>query len=29
MENFRALYFEYCKSYNVDPQECVKVELKR
>jgi Ran GTPase-activating protein (RanGAP) involved in mRNA processing and transport len=29
MENFKELYLEYCKTYNVEPQECVKSELKR
>ena len=29
MENFKSLYLEYCKTYNVEPQEFVKEELKR
>ncbi|RNA23876.1 leucine-rich repeat-containing 45 [Brachionus plicatilis] len=29
MEDLRALYLEYCKTYNVEPQECIKSELKR
>ena len=29
MENFKALYLEYCKTYNADPQEAVRSELKR
>jgi hypothetical protein len=29
MESFKNLYLEYCKTYNADPQECVKSELKR
>lgn len=29
MEDYRALYLEYCKTYNVEPQECIKSELKR
>ena len=29
MENFKSLYLEYCKTYNVDQQEAVRSELKR
>ncbi len=29
MDSFKALYFEYCKTYNVEPQEVLKSELKR
>lgn len=29
MENLRALYAEYCKTYNAEQQEVVKSELKR
>jgi hypothetical protein len=29
MEKFKALYLEYCKNYNAEPQEAVKSELKR
>ena len=29
MDSFKSLYLEYCKTYNVEPQECVKSELKR
>lgn len=29
MEDLRALYLEYCKTYNIEPQECIKSELKR
>ena len=29
MDTFKALYLEYCKTYNAEPQEVVKSELKR
>ncbi len=29
MENIRALYAEYCKTYNAEQQEVVKAEFKR
>lgn len=29
MESFKSLYLEYCKTYNAEPQEAVKSELKR
>lgn len=29
MDSFRSLYLEYCKTYNVEPQEVIKSEIKR
>jgi Ran GTPase-activating protein (RanGAP) involved in mRNA processing and transport len=29
MENLKALYLEYCKTYNAEPQEIVTSEFKR